>query len=131
MEGDIWKNTNEGQQSNRLFQNTVPDSFTADLDAISIADINKPNDTIVFYGSTPQVFAEVGLLENVTIEMYEDKLARGLFYDKTKNHGHSNTINKAIVNEVAENLSDPIAIFYSNKPNSIVALYDINGLNGN
>lgn len=63
--------------------------------------------------------------------MYEDKLARGLFYDKTKNHGHSNTINKAIVNEVAENLSDPIAIFYSNKPNSIVALYDINSLNGN
>ena len=113
-----------------LFDTSVPESFKEELEALSEKDIGKPNETIVFSETTPIVFKELGM-PDLSVEMYKDKMARGLFLDNTAKHGHSDSLSKEIISEIAENFSDPLMVFDSaTKKNSLVAIYDISDKKG-
>ncbi len=107
-----------------LFQTSTPSTFDSEIDNLTSNDIGKPNDTIVFATNTPKVFIELGL-PNLSVEMYKDKLARGLFDSPNKNHGHNDTISQDIVKEINRKFADPIMVFDSTTKGSIVAVYDI------
>ena len=113
-----------------LFQSINPTELDREIDNITEEDIGNRNTPIVFSRETPAVFRSVGL-NNLSMEMYKEKLARALFLehdDKKNNHGHKDSIDKDIVKEVARKLADPIAVFASKKAGKLVALYDIEDL---
>ena len=112
------------QEETTLFQTSTPSTFDSEIDNLTSNDIGKPNDTIVFATNTPKVFTELGL-PDLSVEMYKDKLARGLFDSPNKNHGHNDTISQDIVKEINRKFADPIMIFDSTTKGSIVAVYDI------
>ena len=112
------------QEETTLFQTSTPSTFDSEIDNLTSNDIGKPNDTIVFATNTPKVFTELGL-PNLSVEMYKDKLARGLFDSPNKNHGHNDTISQDIVKEINRKFADPIMVFDSTTKGSIVAVYDI------
>ena len=58
--------------------------------------------------------------------MYKDKLARGLFLDETKRHGHRDSIRLDTIKNLSKKLGNPIAVFDSaTVKGSLVALYDV------
>lgn len=132
---NVSQNTSEvkdlqGIKKNVVFQTKVSDAFKEELDAISEADIGKPNDTIVFSDETPVVFRELGL-ENLSVEMYKDKLARALYLSESERHGHSNGLSKEIIQQVAEKFADPLMVFLSKNEKDLVAVYEVLDKNGN
>lgn len=131
-----FKNYLKIDNNSSLFQVSIPEDFEEQLNSITEEDIGKPNETIVFSKETPYVFQALGM-KNLSVEMYRDKLARGLFLRRNKdtntnNHGHIDSINKEIISELSEKLGDPYAVYDSaSKSGSLVAVYDIKDLNGN
>ena len=71
-------------------------------------------------------------LPDLPVIAYRDKLARALFLDENKRHGHSSGMTKDIMKHVASKLSDPLYIFRSiaNKE-ALVAVYPILEKQGN
>ncbi len=113
-----------------LFQSKVSDSFEEQLEKISKEDIGVKDKTIVFSDSTPAVFTSLGL-EDLSVEMYADKLARGLLLSEDETHGHSNGLSKEIVRNISKELGNPLAVFDSaSVKGRLVALYDISDLKG-
>ncbi len=113
-----------------LFRADVPPSFLSDLEAVTEADVGRRNRLIVFTDRTPAVLCALGV-KNLPVQMFLDKLARGLFLSDSEKHGHSGSISKDTIRKVAENFADPIAVFKSaTVKGSFVMLYDIEDLSG-
>ncbi len=116
---------------NTFFNNYSADiALENEIDLICEDDIGRTNKTLTFCEHTPLVFRALGI-KDLPIEIYVDKLARGLFKSEEEKHGHSNSINKDLVKMVVKVLGDPIAIFDSaTVQNSIVSLYGIEDKKG-
>ncbi len=113
-----------------LFKNKIEEGFNKQIDSILEGDIGIKDKTIVFSDSTPNVFISLGL-DDLTVEMYIDKLARGLLLDESVSHGHSSGLSKNIVKAIRNELGNPLAVFDSaSVKGRLVALYDISDMNG-
>ena len=118
------------QEADILFQSVVPEDFSEQIDRITKNDIGTKDKAIVFSESTPRVFLSLGL-NNLPVEMYIDKLARGLTLEENEAHGHADGLSKDIVKNVCKNLGNPLAVFDSaSVKGRLVALYDIEDLKG-
>lgn len=115
----------------RNFQSVCPSSVREEIESLCEADIGRPNAYILFSPSTPYIFRLLSLLD-LPVIAYRDKLARALFLDENKRHGHSSGMTKDIMKHVASKLSDPLYIFRSiaNKE-ALVAVYPILEKQGN
>lgn len=116
---------------NRYFQSVWPSSVREEIENLCEADIGRPNAYILFSPSTPYIFRLLSL-PDLPVIAYRDKLARALFLDENKRHGHSSGMTKDIMKHVASKLSDPLYIFRSiaNKE-ALVAVYPILEKQGN
>ncbi len=113
-----------------LFRSKAPPEFEEELKSICMYDIGLPNKTITFSLNTPVVFRELGMSDYPMV-MYRDKLARGLYLADKESHGHLGSLTKEIIQKIAFQLGDPVAIFDSKQAGKLVALYDIEDLCGN
>ena len=112
-----------------LFRASLPPSFLSELEAVTRADVGRRNRTIVFASRTPPVLRALGV-RDLPVQMFVDKLARGLFLSDEEVHGHSGSISKDIIRKVAESFADPAAVFRSaTVKGAFVMLYDIDDLN--
>ena len=112
------------------FQSAILPNLNDEIDSLSKADIGKPNATIRFSNSTPEVFVRLGF-PNLPVEAFRDKLARGLFNKEGKSHGHAEGIDKDIVKQVAANIADPLYVFRSTNGKDLVAVYSVLDKKGN
>ena len=113
-----------------LFRVPLPPSFLSELEAVTRADVGRRNRTIVFASRTPAVLRALGV-RDLPVQMFVDKLARGLFLSDEEVHGHSGSISKDIIRKVAESFADPAAVFRSvTVQGTFVMLYDIEDMNG-
>ena len=110
---------------NRNFQSVCPSSVREEIESLCEADIGRPNAYILFSPSTPYIFRLLSL-PDLPVIAYRDKLARALFLDETKRHGHSSGISKEIIVQTAETLADPLYVFKSaTRNNSIVSIHSV------
>ena len=110
---------------NRNFQSVCPSSVRKEIESLCEADIGRPNAYILFSPSTPYIFRLLSL-PDLPVIAYRDKLARALFLEENKRHGHSSGMTKDIIKKVADKLADPLYIFKSASRNdSIVAVYSV------
>ena len=110
---------------NRNFQSVCPSSVRKEIESLCETDIGRPNAYILFSPSTPYIFRILSL-PDLPVIAYRDKLARALFLDENKRHGHSNSISKEIIVKTAGILADPLYVFKSASRNgSLVAVYPV------
>lgn len=106
-----------------LFISKNNENLNAEIDTLSIKDVNLWNKYINISKNTPFIFnqffkeSEVG---NYPVNIYKQKLARALFMKKEKfgervTHGHKGEFSDKEVKEVFKNISNPRYIFNSRK----------------
>ncbi len=115
-----------GQTENgeSLFRTHNSPGITTAIKNISMDDISKPNERILISEHVPFIFKECGL-PGKSIEIYLDKIARGILLPMTERHGHNNSVNKENILEVFSQIANPRVIFRSKDSISLVAVYDV------
>jgi hypothetical protein len=70
-------------------------------------------------------------MPSLPVEMYRDKLARGLYLDESQKHGHRNGLDKGIVKQVVRAFANPRYVFDSSSvPGALVSVYDVRDREG-
>ena len=92
---------------NRYFQSVWPSSVREEIESLCEADIGRPNAYILFSPSTPYIFRLLSLLD-LPVIAYRDKLARALFLDENKRHGHSSGMTKDIIRKASLTVRLPL-----------------------
>ena len=114
-----------------LFETKLLPDINSQIESITENDIGKVNEYISVSATTPDVFVLLGM-QQLPIGMYKDKLARGLYLDESRKHGHSGSIDKEIVTEMLNTFADPLLVFDSaSTQGALVAIYDVLDKNGN
>lgn len=118
----------------KLFQTDISPGLSAAIANISKADIGKPNVFITVTNKTPFVLTVNGL-PDTKVAMYRDKIARALYLEPVKpgqrfQHGHSDGLDKEIIQKVFKELANPYYVFASKDGESQIGVYDINDKNG-
>lgn len=113
-----------------IFRTILCATTLHDIESLTENDIGKTNTIIRFTENTPALFQEFGF-PDLPLIAYRDKIARALFLKRTEKHGHSDSITKPMVKEIARTLADPFLIFRSTNGKDLVAIYDIPDRKGN
>lgn len=113
-----------------IFRTTLCATTLNDIESLTENDIGKTNTIIRFTEKTPAIFQEFGF-PDLPLIAYRDKIARALFLERTEKHGHSDSITKPMVKEIARTLADPFLIFRSTNGKDLVVIYDIPDRKGN
>jgi len=70
-------------------------------------------------------------MPSLPVEMYRDKLARGLYLDESQRHSHRNGLDKGIVKQVVRAFANPRYVFDSSSvPGALVSVYDVRDREG-
>lgn len=117
------RGTFANENPNILFQPTFKDAVDSQIDAITEQSIGLLNKTLRISERTPVIFRPLGF-PDLPVEMYVDKLARGLFLDKAYSHGHADGLTKDAVKQVVHHFADPWLVFNSTHgEGNLVAVY--------
>lgn len=121
------------KQFENIFQAVNPPELHSALASITKADIGRPNHFITVSDKTPLVLTLNGLPQT-KIAMYRDKIARALYLEPVQpgqrfQHGHSDGLDKDIIQRVFKELANPYYVFASKDGVSMVGVYDINDRN--